>query len=90
MVSGSDDKSIAFYSVGENSAKKKDVIKDVHKRAIYSVSWSHCGGFVATGGADNAISVYRVAIGAEKEDKEEKVEVEVEEKEPEEKVEEKH
>jgi WD40 repeat protein len=67
----SDDKSIGFFAVGQKSAKKIDVIKDAHKRSIYSVSWSHCGGFVATGGADNAITVYRVAIVQEKAEKEE-------------------
>jgi len=57
----SDDLSIAFFRIaGPNGEILKEattlgVIKNAHKRAIYSITWSKCGKFVATGGSDNSI-----------------------------------
>jgi len=59
LVSCSEDRSWAVWSVSETDYKKLCHVRDSHFRAIYSVSWSKSGR-IATAGSDNQLLVFEV------------------------------
>jgi WD40 repeat protein len=75
-VSVGDDKSIKIWTQETtDSVRRHDpkwtctsTIEDAHSRTIYSVSWSHYHGLIATGAGDNKIGLFALVSGRNTED----------------------
>ena len=63
MVSVGDDKSLKIWACnttpsGDLNWSCIQTISGQHRRPIYSVSWSHANGMIATGSGDNSINIF--------------------------------
>ncbi|KAJ3412009.1 hypothetical protein HDV05_001390 [Chytridiales sp. JEL 0842] len=73
LVSVSDDQSLKVWTQAPSTSSNRQdpkwscsaTITDLHARSIYTVSWSHHNGLIATGGGDNKISLISVAEGTQ-------------------------